>query len=191
MQAIQVFFDKKRTNFPQINIRMGMMECKRQGVHKLFSSNGTKQAYSKFNFPSNMPIRLATTLRKVCFYNPDICVVFMEQKKKTVHIWGVQTCRQQLTSLKEQSQPPKHSKRIVRKQILYALKFEQCQILSSISVLGTIFFDNMFEYYCTGQLLSGVYSGIKEQVLFKLFSFYSGFLKAFVRKYQFDRAHEQ
>jgi len=35
---------------------MGMMECKRQGVHKLFSSNGTKQAYSKFNFPSNMPI---------------------------------------------------------------------------------------------------------------------------------------
>ena len=37
----------------------------------------------------------------------------------------------------------------------------------------------MFEYYCTGQLLSGVYSGIKEQVLFKLFSFYSGFLKAF------------
>jgi len=74
---------------------MGMMECKRQGVHKLFSSNGTKQAYSKFNFPSNMPIRLATTLRKDCFYNPDICVVFMEQEKKTVHIWGVQTCRQQ------------------------------------------------------------------------------------------------
>ena len=74
---------------------MGMMECKRRGVHKLFSSNGTKQAYSKFNFPSNMPIRLATTLRKDCFYNPDICVVFMEQKKKTVHIWGVQTCRQQ------------------------------------------------------------------------------------------------
>ena len=36
----------------------------------------------------------------------------------------------------------------------------------------------MFKYYCTGQLLSGVYSGIKEQVLFKLFSFYSGFLKA-------------
>ena len=66
---------------------MGMMECKRQGVHKLFSSNGTKQAYSKFNFPSNMPIRLATTLRKDCFYNPDICVVFMEQEKKTVHIW--------------------------------------------------------------------------------------------------------
>jgi len=49
----------------------------------------------------------------------------------------------------------------------------------------------MFEYYCTGQLLSGVYSGKKEQVLFALFSFYSGFLKAFVRKYQFDRAHEQ
>ena len=81
---------------------MGMMECKIQGVHKLFSSNGTKQVCSKFNFPSNMPIRLATTLRKDCFYNPDICVVFMEQKKtKTVHIWGVQTCRQQSVQDKE------------------------------------------------------------------------------------------
>ena len=60
---------------------------------------------------------------------------------------------------------------------MYALKFEQCQILSSISVLDTIFFDIMFEYYCTGQLLSGVYSGIKEQVLFKLFSFTAVFLK--------------
>ena len=76
-----------------------------------------------------------------------------------------------------------------KRKILYALKFEQCQILSSMSVLDTIY--NMFEYYCTGQLLSGVYSGIKEQVLFKLFSFYSGFLKAFVWKYQFDCAHEQ
>ena len=78
-----------------------------------------------------------------------------------------------------------------KRKILYTLKFEQCQFISSISVFGAICFDNMFEYYCTGQLLSGVYSGIKEQVLFKLFSFYSGFLKAFVRKYQFDRAHEQ
>ena len=60
---------------------------------------------------------------------------------------------------------------------MYALKFEQCQFLSSISVLDTIFFDNMFEYYCTGQLLSGVYSGIKEQVLFKLFLFTAVFLK--------------
>ena len=59
-----------------------MMECKRHGVHKLFSPNRMKQAYSKFNFPSNMPICLATTLRKDCFYNPDICVVFMEQKRK-------------------------------------------------------------------------------------------------------------
>ena len=43
-----------------------------------------------FNFPSNMPIRLATTLRKDCFYNPDICVVFMESKKKAncSHIYG-------------------------------------------------------------------------------------------------------
>ena len=74
---------------------MVMMECKRHGVHKLFSPNRRIQAYFKLNFPSNMPIRLATTLRKDCFYNPDICVVFMEQEKKTVHIWGVQTCRQQ------------------------------------------------------------------------------------------------
>ena len=77
-----------------------------------------------------------------------------------------------------------------KKNIVYS-QIWTMSILSSISVLDTIFFDNMFEYYCTGQLLSGVYSGIKEQVLFKLFSFYSGFLKAFVRKYQFDRAHEQ
>ena len=42
------------------------------------------------DFPSNMPIRLATTLRKDCFYNPDICVVFMESKKKAncSHIYG-------------------------------------------------------------------------------------------------------
>ena len=69
------FFDKKRTSFPQINIRMGMMECKRQGVHKLFSSNGTKQAYSKFNFPSNMPIRLAITLRKDCAERSEAIVL--------------------------------------------------------------------------------------------------------------------
>ena len=43
--------------------------------------------------------------------------------------------------------------------------------------MDTIFFDNMFEYYCTGQLLSGVYSGIKELVLFKLFLFTAVFLK--------------
>ena len=63
---------------------MGMMECKRHGVHKLFSPNRTKQAYSKFNFPSNMPIRLATTLSKEWLYNPDICVVFLEREKKTI-----------------------------------------------------------------------------------------------------------
>ena len=65
-----------------------MMECKRQGVHKLFSSNGTKQAYSKFNFPSNMPIRLATTLRKDCFYNPDICACFYGTKKRKLFTYG-------------------------------------------------------------------------------------------------------
>ena len=162
---------------------MGMMECKRQGVHKLFSSNGTKQAYSKFNFPSNMPIRLATTLRKDCFYNPDICVVFMEQENCS-HMGSTNlppticSRRRKLTSLKEQVSLQNTQRELFEKRkILYALKFEQCQFLSSISVLDTIFFDNMFEYYCTGQLLSGVYSGIKEQVLFKLFSFYTVFLK--------------
>ena len=60
---------------------MGMMECKRHRVHKLFSSNRTKQAYSKFNFPSNMPIRLATTLRKDC-------LMFLWNKKRKLFTYG-------------------------------------------------------------------------------------------------------
>ena len=86
---------KSEQAYPKFIYAWVWWNAKDTGVHKLFSSNRTKQAYSKFNFPSNMPIRLATTLRKDCFYNPDICVVFMEQKKKTVNIWWVQTCRQQ------------------------------------------------------------------------------------------------
>ena len=66
---------------------MGMMECKRQGVHKLFSSNGTKQAYSKFNFPSNMPICLATTLEKNVF-TILIYALFLRNEKRKLLTYG-------------------------------------------------------------------------------------------------------
>ena len=67
---------------------------KTQSAQTIFSKQN-ETSVLQANFCSNVPIRLATTLRKDWLCNPDICVVFMEQKKKTVHIWGLQTCRQQ------------------------------------------------------------------------------------------------
>ena len=82
------FLQQKANKLTQANIHIVMMECKRHGVHKLFSLNRTKQAYSKFNFPSNMPIRLATTLRKDWLYNPDIYAVFLWNEKRKLLAYG-------------------------------------------------------------------------------------------------------
>ena len=47
----------------------------------------TKQAYCKFNFPPNMPIHLATTLRKDCF-TILIYALFLWNEKRKLLTYG-------------------------------------------------------------------------------------------------------